>query len=42
LLNENTLSARRGNVVSQKWYREGYFIEGWEGDYRRFNARDQI
>ena len=25
---ENTLSAGRGTVVSRKWYREGYFIEG--------------
>ena len=26
---ENTISAGKGYVVSQKWYREGYFIEGW-------------
>jgi|GEM_PF-3254067 hypothetical protein len=25
---ENTLSARRRNVVSRKWYWEGYFVEG--------------
>ena len=25
---ENTISARRGYVVSRKWYREGYLIEG--------------
>ena len=24
---ENTISAEQGDVVSRKWYREGYFIE---------------
>jgi hypothetical protein len=24
---ENTLSGRSGNVVSRKWYWEGYFVE---------------
>src|SRR6266508_93258 len=27
----NTISARREKVVSRKWYREGYFSEGWKG-----------
>lgn len=28
---ENTISVGREDVVSRKWYREGYFVEEWEG-----------
>lgn len=34
---ESTISAGREDVVSRKWYREGYFIEGWEEYSSSFN-----
>lgn len=34
---ENTIAVRKTDVVTRKWYREGYFVEKW-GNYGRFNS----